>query len=168
MAQYNLGVTYAKGQGVAKDEAEGYKWWLLATAQGNERAKKHGVAESRLTREQIAEGQKLERNFRPREGRWPAAACQTRILCGFSRNLRRKFISRLRRAVQRGENPRLLMIGMKLDGAITEDGGYSSLSLAMRNAGLPSTYIAPSAKGIPDRVARKSDNVTGVSGSKPR
>ena len=55
------------GQGVAKDEVEGYKWFLLAGAQGEENAKENiAVVESRLTREQIAEGQRLARNFKPR------------------------------------------------------------------------------------------------------
>jgi TPR repeat protein len=67
-AQHNLGVAYANGQGVAKDEVEGYKWFLLAGAQGDEIAKKNiAVVEIRLTREQIAEGQRLARNFKPRE-----------------------------------------------------------------------------------------------------
>ncbi|MBI5773624.1 MAG: SEL1-like repeat protein [Verrucomicrobia bacterium] len=66
-AQYNLGVCYAFGEGVAKDYVEGYKWFLLAAAQGDEGAKKNmAVSENRLTREQIAEGQKLAREFKPR------------------------------------------------------------------------------------------------------
>jgi TPR repeat protein len=65
-AQYNLGICYASGQGVAKDEVEAYKWFLLAAGQGNESAKKNvAVAESRLTRKQIAEGRKLARDFKP-------------------------------------------------------------------------------------------------------
>src|SRR6266511_224441 len=67
-AQYNLGLCYVKGQGVAKDYVEGYKWWLLATAQGDEVAKKGvTVLEDSMTREQIAEGQKRARYFKPRE-----------------------------------------------------------------------------------------------------
>ncbi|MCX6928247.1 MAG: tetratricopeptide repeat-containing serine protease family protein, partial [Verrucomicrobia bacterium] len=67
-AQYNLGVCYNKGQGVVKDYVEGYKWMLLAAAQGNEDAKKLvTIREDRMTREQIAEGQKLARSFKPRE-----------------------------------------------------------------------------------------------------
>src|SRR5947208_2233825 len=63
-----MGVSDANGQGVAKNEAEGYKWFLLATVQGVENAKKNmAVAESRLSREEIAEGQKLARNFKPRQ-----------------------------------------------------------------------------------------------------
>ncbi len=67
-AQYNLGVCYAFGQRVTKDEVEAYKWFLLAAGQGSADAKKNVVvSERRLTREQIAEGQKLARNFKPRE-----------------------------------------------------------------------------------------------------
>ena len=67
-AQHNLGLCYAKGEGVAKHEVEGYQWFLLAAAQGDENAKKNmAISEKWLTREQIAEGQKLARNFKPRE-----------------------------------------------------------------------------------------------------
>jgi S1-C subfamily serine protease len=67
-AEYSLGGCYYKGLGVAKDYVEGYKWWLLASAQGHEEAKKFmTLLEGLLTREQIAEGQKLARNFKPRE-----------------------------------------------------------------------------------------------------
>ncbi len=53
---------------MAKDYVEGYKWSLLAAGQGNGNAKKNmAVAESRLTRARIAEGQRLARNFKPRE-----------------------------------------------------------------------------------------------------
>jgi TPR repeat protein len=68
VAQGALGGCYALGQGVAKDYVEGYKWWLLAAGQGFE-VVKEGVTdlEERMTREQMAEGQKLARNFKPRE-----------------------------------------------------------------------------------------------------
>src|SRR5439155_1122252 len=66
-AQYDLGVCYYYGQGVAKDYVEGYKWWLLAAAQGDEDAKNAvSILENKVSREQIAEGQKLARNFKPR------------------------------------------------------------------------------------------------------
>ena len=38
-AQYILGVCYDSGEGVAKDEIEAYKWWLLAAGHGNDDAK---------------------------------------------------------------------------------------------------------------------------------
>ena len=64
-AQYNLGWMYANGLGVAKDEVEAYKWWLLAGAQGNENAKKKiPLIEQNLTPSQRAEGQKLAREFK--------------------------------------------------------------------------------------------------------
>lgn len=67
-AQYNLGRCYYKGEGVAKDYVEAYKWNLLASAQGDRGAKEVTTPlEDVMTREQIAEGQKLARNFKPRE-----------------------------------------------------------------------------------------------------
>ena len=66
-AQCNLGVCCFNGSGVTKDAVEAYKWLLLAAGQGEEKAKRNlPVVEQRMTREQIAEGQKLARKFRPR------------------------------------------------------------------------------------------------------
>jgi TPR repeat protein len=66
-AQYNLSFCYATGTGVAKDHCEAYKWRLLAARQGQEDAKKQlTLLESKLTPEQIAEGQKRARDFKPR------------------------------------------------------------------------------------------------------
>jgi hypothetical protein len=66
-AQFNLNVCYYNGEGVAKDYVEAYKWLLLADRQGDEDAKKNiTVVESELTPEQIAEGQKRARDFKPR------------------------------------------------------------------------------------------------------
>jgi uncharacterized protein len=71
-AQNGLGNCYFNGKGVAKDNVEAYKWTLLAAAQGNEEAKKSKIAlESLMTREQIEEGQKRARDFKPREGPQP-------------------------------------------------------------------------------------------------
>ena len=39
-AQYNLGVCYAKGNGVTKDYAEAVKWFRKAAVQGHQNAKK--------------------------------------------------------------------------------------------------------------------------------
>jgi S1-C subfamily serine protease len=67
-AQFNLGVSYTKGEGVPKDYVEGYKWVVLAAAQGIEGAKTAiNILENEMSREQIAEGQKLARNFKPRK-----------------------------------------------------------------------------------------------------
>lgn len=67
-AQYTLSVYYANGEGVPKDYVEAYMWCLLATGQGVEEAKRNmTLLENRMTPEQIAEGQKLERNYKPRK-----------------------------------------------------------------------------------------------------
>ena len=67
-AQNSLGACYLLGEGVAKDNVEAYKWKLLAAGQRDEDARKIvTLLEDRMTREQIAEGQKLARNFKPRE-----------------------------------------------------------------------------------------------------
>jgi FOG: TPR repeat, SEL1 subfamily len=67
-AQFNLGLCYYKGDGVLKDYVEAYKWWLLAAAKGAERARKLlPLLENVMSREQVAEGQKLARDFKPRE-----------------------------------------------------------------------------------------------------
>ena len=66
-AQENLGVCYVSGEGVAENLVEAYKWLLLAARQGDEGAKQiMKVLESKLTLEQIAEGKKRARDFKPR------------------------------------------------------------------------------------------------------
>jgi len=66
-AQISLALSYALGQGVAKDYVESYKWTLLAANQGDKDAKETmPTLESNMSREQIAEGQKMARNFKPR------------------------------------------------------------------------------------------------------
>ena len=65
-AQNNLGLCYAFGTGIAKDYVEGYKWIILAAAKGSDKAKQFmAVLENTMTPEQIAEGQKLAREFKP-------------------------------------------------------------------------------------------------------
>jgi TPR repeat protein len=52
---------------VANDPVEAYKWLLLAARQGDEHAKKTmTILENKITPEQIAEGQKRAREFKPR------------------------------------------------------------------------------------------------------
>ena len=71
-AQLNLGVMYYEGEGVDRDYVQAYKWFSLAAGQGTEAAKKNmGLLEARLTGEQIAEAQRLAREFIAR--RTPAA-----------------------------------------------------------------------------------------------
>ena len=66
-AQISLALSYALGQGVVKDYVESYKWTLLAASQGDKDAKETmPILENNMSREQIAEGQKVARNFKPR------------------------------------------------------------------------------------------------------
>jgi TPR repeat protein len=66
-AQEDLGRCYLRGDGVAEDLVEAYKWLLLAVRQGDEHAKE-GVTllEHALRPEQIAEGKTRLRDFKPR------------------------------------------------------------------------------------------------------
>jgi uncharacterized protein len=66
-AQYNLGLMYANGQGVPQDYIEAYKWLNLAAAQGNENAaKKRDILIEKMTPSQIAEAQRLSKEFKPK------------------------------------------------------------------------------------------------------
>jgi TPR repeat protein len=62
-----LAICYERHDGVAEDWVEAYKWLLLATRQGAEVPKEHiTVLESKLlTPEQVANGQKRAREFKP-------------------------------------------------------------------------------------------------------
>ena len=62
--QVNLGGQYYNGDGVPEDLVYAYMWWNLATAQGNEDARElKDIVEQRMTREQIAEAQRLSREW---------------------------------------------------------------------------------------------------------
>ena len=67
-AQFNLGMCYEEADPGTEDWAEVYKWLSLAARQGHEGAKKFmTVLESKLmTPEQVAQGQKRAREFKPR------------------------------------------------------------------------------------------------------
>ena len=63
-AQYILGLMYAKGDGVPEDDAKAYAWLSIAAAQGNESAKESkDIVTERMTRAQIADAQKLSREY---------------------------------------------------------------------------------------------------------
>jgi len=65
-AQAVLGLHYALGQGVPKDRVEAYKWLNLAAAGGAEAGTKaRDLIEPEMTPSQVAEGQRLSREFRP-------------------------------------------------------------------------------------------------------
>jgi uncharacterized protein len=66
-AQYMLGHMYFYGKGVPQDYVHGYKWLNLSAAQGQELAKeKRDIWKQDMTPGQIAEAQRLSREFRPK------------------------------------------------------------------------------------------------------
>lgn len=66
LEQYNLAVRYAEGKGMPKDAVEACKWFHLSSAQGNEEAAKYrALVEKTMTPEQIAEAQKLAKEWKP-------------------------------------------------------------------------------------------------------
>ena len=67
-AQNNLGSMYANGQGVPQDYVEAYKWYNLSAAQGDSEAinNRNGIVRH-MTPSQIAEAQRLSREFKPRQ-----------------------------------------------------------------------------------------------------
>ncbi len=63
-AQVMLGVMSANGLGVPKDDAKALQWYLIATEQGDEAAqRRRDWIQPRMTREQIAEAQRLAREW---------------------------------------------------------------------------------------------------------
>lgn len=67
-AQFKLGYFYAKGEGVAENDVEAYKWFSIAVHRGfppDDEALT--TLEKRMTKEQIAEGKRLAREFKPRK-----------------------------------------------------------------------------------------------------
>ena len=63
-AQYNLGVMYDNGRGVPKDYVMAHMYWNIAAVSGNKSAiKGRGLVEKKMTSSQIAEAQKLAREW---------------------------------------------------------------------------------------------------------
>ena len=63
-AQSQLGLRYAKGEGVAQDYVQAHKWVNLAAADGDvEAAKSRDVFAKLMTAEQVAEAQRLVREW---------------------------------------------------------------------------------------------------------
>ena len=64
-AQFNLAMLYAKGEGVPHNDVLGYMWFDLSLTHGYKRAREGMAAVSNvLTPAEIAEGQKLAREWR--------------------------------------------------------------------------------------------------------
>jgi hypothetical protein len=77
-AQNTLGVCYTKGKGVTQDYVEAYKWLNLAAAQDDQNTLDIKVnlsaAERFMTPEQIVDGQRRAREFKPRKTSAPSDA----------------------------------------------------------------------------------------------
>ena len=71
MAQFNLGIMYAKGQGVPEDPVRAYRWLNLAAAGGFEPARKiRDLVKKLMTPQQIAEAQRMAREwYQKRKGK---------------------------------------------------------------------------------------------------
>ena len=64
--QYNMGVMYAVGNGVPQDYVLAHMWFNLAAAQGDADAAKERVKLARrMTPDQVAEAQRMAREWRP-------------------------------------------------------------------------------------------------------
>jgi hypothetical protein len=71
VAQNNLGLMYAQGQGVPRDYVQAHMWFNLAASQGNFRrsVKARDAIASLMTPAQIAEAQRLAREWKPKPER---------------------------------------------------------------------------------------------------
>ena len=66
-AQLNLGIMYSLGLGVPKDHVQAYVWYTLAAGQGDDLAEKFkDHLEKSMTLDQLAEAQRLAREWRPK------------------------------------------------------------------------------------------------------
>ena len=64
MAQFNLGVVYAKGEGVPTDYVRAYAWLSTVAARGNANGKKaKKIVTNLMASAQIAEALKLSRGL---------------------------------------------------------------------------------------------------------
>ena len=63
-AQHNLGVLYANGRGVLRDDVEAYRWFSIAAAAGHPKAAgNRDLVARRLTPAQRADGDRLAREW---------------------------------------------------------------------------------------------------------
>ena len=63
-AQYDLGLMYATGRGVARDYVVAHKWFNLAAARGNGEARTHRVELARdMSAAEVAQAQRMAREW---------------------------------------------------------------------------------------------------------
>jgi len=61
-AQYNLGLMYAMGTGVIKDNVYAHMWWNIAASSGHKNATKNrDIVAKRMSPSQLEKAQKLVR-----------------------------------------------------------------------------------------------------------
>jgi TPR repeat protein len=66
-AQFNLGQMYYQGQGVTQDYIQAHMWFNLAGASGDaDSIKNRDAVANKMTPEQIAEAQRLAREWKPK------------------------------------------------------------------------------------------------------
>jgi TPR repeat protein len=73
LAQFNVGFGYASGQGVPQDYVMAHMWFSLSAAQGSQdAATNRDIIQNMMTPAQIAEAQKLAREWKrkPRSTPW--------------------------------------------------------------------------------------------------
>ena len=66
-AQAYLGIMYWNGQGVPKDAVLAYMWLTLAATQEPDAMRKRDLAASQMTPDEIAEAQRLAREWKPKQ-----------------------------------------------------------------------------------------------------
>ncbi len=65
--QVNLGIMYSQGLGVPKDSVQAYRWHTLAASQRDDLAEKFkDHLEKSMTLDQLAEAQRLAREWKPK------------------------------------------------------------------------------------------------------
>ncbi len=64
LAQSNLGVVYAKGQGVKQSDIEAYAWWSAAAENGDsDAAKARGTLATYMSEQDLAKAKKLAKEY---------------------------------------------------------------------------------------------------------
>ena len=64
VAQWSLGIMYERGRSVPQDYVQAYRWYTLAAAKGlKEAVKGRDLLEKRMTPAQLAEAQRLAREW---------------------------------------------------------------------------------------------------------
>ncbi len=67
VAQWSLGIMYERGRSVPQDYVQAYRWYTLAAAKGlKEAVKMRDLLEKRMTPAQLAEAQRMAREWKPK------------------------------------------------------------------------------------------------------